>query len=100
MKHWEKSRIVLITVSLCVIVFTFFMQSYQQGGVDSACSYLDPWIVDALAFSVAIFLVLEGVYRIAKHKNVSITRQVSRVIRVGIGLAIITIHTMQVLHKF
>ena len=99
MKNWDKTRIVLIIVSVIIILVSFFVQFYGVSQLQSACSYLDPWIIDLLAFLGGLFLVLEGGYRIFTHRNVSIKRQLTRILRIGLGFAILTLHMMQFLYK-
>jgi len=99
MKAYTKTK--LFTASLCLIVIIVALtvqlrgQSFVQGG----CSYLDPITVDLLAFAVAIFLVIEGTYRLTEHKNMGLKGQLTRSIRIAVGCAIITIHILQFFAK-
>jgi hypothetical protein len=98
MKNIHRTLIFALSVIVVISVLTFYMQLTQQESVNG-CSYLDPIIVDILAFSVAVFLVIEAFARIFEHPSASIKRQFTRLIRIGIGTAIITIHVMQFIHK-
>ncbi len=99
MKTYTKTK--LFTAGLCLIVIIIALiiqlkgQSFAQGG----CSYLDPIIIDLLAFAVAIFLVIEGIYRLNEHKNMGLKGQLTRSIRIAVGCAIITIHVLQFFAK-
>lgn len=64
-----------------------------------SCSYLDPITIDVFAFMAGLFLVSEGAYKIIKYKHVSVGGQFTRIVRVAFGLAIITIHILQFIHK-
>ena len=98
MKNLNKTLLFTLGLVIVVVIFAYFMQSNQQNSVNG-CSYLDPFTVDILAFSIAIFLVIEGLARIFEHPNASLKRQLTRPLRIAIGAAIITIHIMQFIHK-
>ncbi len=99
MKAYTKTK--LFTVGLCLIVITvaLVVQLRGQSFVKGGCSYLDPITIDLLAFIVAIFLVIEGIYRMSEHKNMGLKKQLTRIIRIAIGCAIITIHVLQFFAK-
>lgn len=63
------------------------------------CSYLDPIYIDLLAFTVGLFLIGDGFYRIYEHKNDRYLRQFTRSIRVAIGFGLLTLHIMQFIYK-
>ncbi|MFA5856538.1 MAG: hypothetical protein WC867_04220 [Candidatus Pacearchaeota archaeon] len=63
------------------------------------CSYLDPIIIDILAFIAGLFLIIEGFYEIHRYKESKLTNQTTRIIRIAFGCAIVTLHIMQFLHK-
>ena len=84
---------------LIIIVATLIVQLIGQSTIQGRCSYLDPIIVDLFAFGFALFLVIEGTYRISEHKNMGLKKQLTRSIRIAVGFAIITIHLLQVLAK-
>jgi hypothetical protein len=98
MKNLHKTLFFTLGLVLVAIFFTYFIQSTQQNSVNG-CSYLDPFIIDILAFSFAAFLVIEGLVRIIEHSNASLMGQLTRSMRIAIGAAIITIHIMQFMHK-
>lgn len=62
------------------------------------CSYLDPIIVDILATAGALFLIIEGFYKI-DLSNGSIKDNLTRSLRVALGAAILTLHIMHFMHK-
>ena|SRR3989344_3385614 len=99
MKQQYKTLVVTGVVSFVVILVAVYVQLTGANAVVLACSYLDPWVIDALAFLAAIFLVIEGYARIVEHSKASLSRQATRIIRVAFGFAILTLHTLQVLHK-
>jgi len=99
MKNITKTLLFTFFLCLIVISFTFYTQVVGQTSAGEGCSYLDPITIDILAFIVAIFLVIEGFVRIFEHPHASLKRQSTRPIRIAIGLAIITIHVMQFIHK-
>ena len=99
MKNIHKT--ILFTVILCLVVIStaLYIQLTGQSKLSGGCSYLDPISVDLFAFLVAVFLVIEGIIRIAEHPQASLKRQLTRPIRIAIGCAIITLHVLQFLHK-
>ncbi len=99
MTNYTKTKIFTIILCLIVIILTLFVQLRGQNTIQERCSYLDPIIVDLFAFGFAIFLVIEGTYRISEHKNMGLKKQLTRSIRISVGFAIITIHLLQVLAK-
>jgi len=82
-----------------VIVSVALIQFYGQSKINSQCSYLDPILVDFLAFGAALFLFLEGIYRIFENPNYSLKKQITVIIRIAFGCAIITLHIIQFIHK-
>jgi membrane protease YdiL (CAAX protease family) len=90
---------VTLGIIIIVILIAFLTQYYGEDKLNQQCSYLDPIMIDFLAFIVAIFLIIEGFYKIFKNKQQGYKKQILRIIRIGIGFAILTLHTMQFLHK-
>jgi hypothetical protein len=99
MKNYTKIKIYTFSFCFLVIILALIVQLKGQSFLSSGCSYLDPITIDLLAFGVAVFLLIEGVYRINEHKNMGVKKQLTRIIRIGIGCAIITLHVLQVLYK-
>ncbi len=97
-KDSRNTAIFTALLSLATIISAFIVQSNASKNV-SKCSYLDPVIIDVLAFLAASFLVVEGIYSIAKNKNQPLKNQWTRSIRIAFGFAILTLHLMQFLHK-
>lgn len=86
-----------ILVAICVITATY-IQLTNQSGLPK-CSYLDPISIDLLAFMAALFLFVEGIYRIHEHKNAALKSQITRAIRVAFGASILTLHIIQFFFK-
>lgn len=99
MKQIHKTISATIILCLFMMVIVAIVQARGENILDKKCSYLDPLLIDFLAFCVAIFLVGEGLARIFEHKNASIKRQFTRILRIMIGFAILTVHVMQVIYK-
>ena len=99
MKNFHKTLLFTILLSLVVIVISIITQLSGESRIIGRCSYLDPVIIDILAFSAALFLVAEGFCRIFEHKSASLKRQFTRMIRIAFGFAILILHIMQFLHK-
>ncbi len=99
MNNWLKTRLMTVSISLCAVIVAFFTQFNAQEKVQDKCSYLDPILIDILAFLAAIFLAIEGIYKIVKEKNKPLKSQFTRAIRVAFGFAIMTLHIMQFMHK-
>lgn len=85
-------------LSLFTIISAFLVQKNANNNI-SKCSYLDPILIDVLAFLAALFLLIEGVYSIMKNKNQPLRQQWTRSIRIAFGCGILTLHLMQFLHK-
>ena len=97
---YQRTRLIALFCVLLSAVIAGGVQIKGQSEVGDGCSYLDPVTIDILAFAVAIFLVIEGFYRLSEHKNMSVKNQFTRIIRISVGTAIIAIHSLQFLHKF
>ena len=67
MKNSNKTKIFGIIISLAAIITAFFVQLRAQKSLTEKCSYLDPILIDVLAFSAAVFLVVEGICSIVKE---------------------------------
>jgi hypothetical protein len=98
MKDISKTILFTSGVSVFASLSAYLIQSKANGEVNK-CSYLDPVIIDVLAFGAALFLVLEGVWKIWENYEDPWKKQISRSIRVAFGCAIMTLHIMQFLHK-
>jgi divalent metal cation (Fe/Co/Zn/Cd) transporter len=85
-------------LSLVSTIGAYLVQSRAETDLPP-CSYLDPIAVDILAFLAALFLIVEGFYRIYEHRDDRFVRQLTRAIRVAFGCSIVTLHVMQYLHK-
>ncbi len=81
------------------MIFISAVQLKGQSGLDYNASYLDPIVIDLLAFALSAFLIIEGAYRIWEHKNNSYKKQVTRSIRIAFGFGILTTHIIQSLYK-
>ena len=94
-------KTIILTVVLCfiVIIFVSYLQLYGQSKITIKCSYLDPIAIDLLAFFTALFLFFEGIIRVLENSNATIKSQLTRVLRITIGCAIITLHIIQFIHK-
>lgn len=65
----------------------------------SACSYLDPITIDIVAFLAGVFLIIESLVDIFKHKDSLVHSQIVRCLRLCFGTSIVVIHVMQFIHK-
>jgi len=98
-EKFKKTLEMLFIAVIIIIIIVFLIQNYGSNKLNQKCSYLDPILIDVLAFFVAFFLIVEGFYQILKNKRDSYKNQFLRISRIAIGFAILTIHTMQFLHK-
>ena len=94
----RKTAYFTIALSFIAIILAMILQLNVQSKVN-ACSYLDPIIIDLLAFLLALFLIVEGLARIYEHPSATVKRQFTRIFRVSAGFAILTIHIMQLIYK-
>ncbi len=99
MKNIKKTLIITIISSVFVILFSTFVQLRGQSKITYACSYLDPIIVDILALSAALFLIIEGFVKIFQNSKQTPKKQLTRIIRIVFGFAIVTLHVIQIMHK-
>ncbi len=76
----------------------YYLQSQANKNV-KACSYLDPISIDIVALAAGLFLIVEGLTDIVKHKHSPVRSQVSRFLRVCFGVSIVVIHIMQFIRK-
>lgn len=97
--HWDKTKAWAITVALLTVALILIVQFRAERTIPINCSYLDPVTVDFLAFAAALFLIVEGFYRLHEHKYAPVSKQLTRIIRIAFGCSIATLHIMQFLHK-
>lgn len=93
-----KTLALAFSLSICSGYLSFIIQTSANKRV-SSCSYLDPLTVDIFALAIAVFLFIEGLVSIFKHKESKIASQLSRCLRMCIGTSIFVIHILQFLHK-
>ena len=99
MKNINKTIIFTTILSSIFMISAFVVQLRGQNNLKKGCSYLDPILIDVLAFCVAFFLVIEGIYGIFKYKEEPLKSQITRSIRIAVGFTILALHTMQFIHK-
>ncbi len=99
MTPYTKTKFFTISLCLIAIIIALTIQLTGQSFVEGGCSYLDPITIDLLAFVFAIFLVVEGIFRLGEHKNMGLRKQFTRSLRIAIGCAIITIYVLQFFAK-
>jgi hypothetical protein len=91
-----KKRIYAATIILssivALIVVTIFNKNLRN--LIPNCSFLDPVIIDIGALFASTFLIVEGMWSI-KRFPAPLPRQIFRMIRVLFGVAIFTIHVLQ-----
>jgi len=99
-KNKNLRKLIIFILFLCIItvVLVWINQTFwKTSSVD--CTYLDPIITDVLAFIAAIFLIVDGFWRILENPSSLFKRQLTRIVRILFGCAIVTIHILQVMHK-
>ncbi len=99
MKNSTKTTWMTSILSVISIITIFFVQLRQQDKLTLKCSYLDPFLIDVFALSGGLFLVIEGIYKMVKEKDINPKMQITRALRITLGISILTIHIMQVLYK-
>jgi hypothetical protein len=97
-KNFKKTILFTFVLSLTAMAVSAWIQIKGQNGLNN-CSYFDPMIIDFAAFSASLFLIIEGLIGIFKHRSFSISNQFARIIRVSMGFAILTLHIIQIFHK-
>jgi hypothetical protein len=98
MRNFKKTLIITGILSVSTITLAIFIQLNAIKQI-SPCSYLDPIIIDILAFILSLFLIIEGFSKIISQKNLKVKKQLTRIIRISFGFAILTLHTIQFIHK-
>ncbi len=93
-----KALILAIAMSGASGYLAYRIQSEASSRV-AGCSYLDPITVDIVAFIVGMFLIIESLVDICKHKDSLIHSQITRCLRMCFGTSIVVIHIMQFMHK-
>ena len=99
MKNFHKTILFTALLSLVSMILASIVQLYGESTLSVKCGYLDPVTIDLLAFSAALFLVIEGAYRIYEHEHAGLRTQFTRSVRVALGLTILTLHVIQFFHK-
>ncbi|MFA5317882.1 MAG: hypothetical protein WC323_00170 [Patescibacteria group bacterium] len=97
--NFHKTTIFTFTLALLFIFSAILVQIKGQSELSMNCSYLDPITIDIFAFIFALFLVIEGMYKIYQDKDAALTKQMTRSIRVSVGMAILTLHILQFFYK-
>jgi len=98
-RNFYKTTIFTFALSLLFIFSAIIVQIKGQSELEINCSYLDPITIDIFAFIFALFLVTEGMHKIYQDKDAVLKKQATRSIRVSVGMAIITLHILQVFYK-
>jgi len=94
----KRTFLVAFTLSFLTSLIVYIVQSHSNAVTDS-CSYLDPIVIDILAFCAGTFLIVESTVDIFKHKNSMVRCQLTRCVRMALGFSILTIHILQFIHK-
>lgn len=97
--NFRKTFFICIILCFFIVVIVGFVQYTGQSKVNEGCSYLDPITIDILAFGAALFLIIEGFFKIIKNFNASLKNQATRIVRIMLGCSIIVIHVLQIMHK-
>ena len=97
-QNLRKTLFVTFAISFLAVILAMLVQLNAQSKIE-LCSYLDPIVIDIFALIFGLFLVIEGLARIYEHPNASLKRQFTRIIRVAMGFAILTLHIIQFVHK-
>ena len=95
----NKKRLNFLIVGSCVVILiAVYIQFTGQSKINASCSYLDPITIDILAFLAALFLVIDGISDLfsVKSSNGRIWRIYTRTF---FGVAIVTLHIIQFIHK-
>ncbi len=79
--------------------FAFYTQVRGKRNAGAQCSYLDPILIDLLAFSAALFLVFEGLYQIARKRSDTLEDRLLIGLRIAFGVSILVIHILQFWQK-
>ncbi|MFA5855887.1 MAG: hypothetical protein WC867_00890 [Candidatus Pacearchaeota archaeon] len=95
MNNLKKTLLLTIIFSFIAIFIASYIRITAISQLNLYCSYLNPLIIDILATLFAIFLILEGSFRIYEHPNAILKRQYTRIMRIVIGFAILTLHTFE-----
>ncbi len=100
MKNIHKTFIFTLGLCILTIASALAVQVNANSIIGTSCSYIDPAVVDILAFLLSGFLIVEGVYRIQEHSSYPLKKQITRSIRIAFGFAILTLHVVQIIYKF
>ena len=95
----KKTLILTVVLCLIVVIFVSYIQLYGQAKTTVKCSYLDPIIIDLLAFFAALFLIFEGMIRILQNPKATTKKQLTRILRIIFGCTIMILHIIQFIHK-
>ena len=66
---FKKVLISTFLLSLLIVLFDIYIQLNSMNSIAQKCSYLDPWIIDFLAFFASIFLIVEGFEKKISRRN-------------------------------
>jgi len=97
MQKEERHRVIFASIAFSAAVAASVIYVFKKNlkNLTLNCSFLDPIIVDVFALLGGAFLIIEGMWSIVKLPA-SDSRQNFRVIRVLFGVAVFTIHVMQI----
>lgn len=99
MKNLHKTLLFTILICLISIIFIAYIQITGQDTIVVNASYLDPFMIDILAFIISLFFIIEGFYRIYEHPQAKLIKQVTRSLRIAFGFGILTTHIIQFFYK-
>jgi uncharacterized membrane protein len=94
-----KALYLVAFISFIAGAFAFYTQVRGKRSAGAQCSYLDPILIDLLAFSAALFLIFEGFYQIVRKKSDTLEDRILVGLRIAFGVSILVIHVLQFLAK-
>lgn len=98
--HQLKKTLAFTVLFCSIILIVVVISQMKLGDPEIAdCSEFDPPLIDYISFVAALYLIVEGFIRIIEHKNETIPKQFTRMVRILFGLSIFIIHVMHFVKK-
>lgn len=95
-KRTKNTYLVITLLLASALAATAFWYDDYSAEIPN-CSYLNPFLIDILAFIIGILLVIDALYHAANPKTRAQWGFI--LMRFAIGVAIITVHVYQVIRK-
>jgi len=95
----KRTLLIAVIVSIVFVSIPILAQIYIEGKLFTGSNYLDTTTIDFFGSLIAVFFIIEGFSRMILYPNASLRAQATRILRVGIGFSILSLHIIPFLSR-